>query len=85
MKALVGTFNQEKALVETFSEIVQPVVEPMDRFAALIWALGTSTVAHLVVVAVGLRVLLIVEDGVPRRPVTFLVKLHDALCQVCQK
>ena len=32
MKALVGTFNQEKALV-----IVQPVVEPMDRFAALMW------------------------------------------------
>ena len=36
MKALVGAFNQEKALVGTFSVIVQPVVEPMDRFAALI-------------------------------------------------
>ena len=36
MKALVGTFNQEKALVGVFSVIVQPVVEPMDRFAALI-------------------------------------------------
>ena len=36
MKALVGTFNQEKALVGAFSVIVQPVVEPMDRFAALI-------------------------------------------------
>ena len=35
MKALVGTFNQEKALVGAFSVIVQPVVEPMDRFAAL--------------------------------------------------
>ena len=35
MKALVGAFNQEKALVGTFSVIVQPVVEPMDRFAAL--------------------------------------------------
>ena len=32
MKALVGAFNQEKA----FSVIVQPVVEPMDRFAALV-------------------------------------------------
>ena len=32
---LVGTFNQEKALVGAFSVIVQPVVEPMDRFAAL--------------------------------------------------
>ena len=28
-------FNQEKALVEAFSVNVQPVVEPMDRFAAL--------------------------------------------------
>ena len=36
MKALVGAFNQEKALVGAFSVIVQPVVEPMDRFAALI-------------------------------------------------
>ena len=32
---LVGAFNQEKALVGAFSVIVQPVVEPMDRFAAL--------------------------------------------------
>ena len=36
MKALVGAFNQEKALVGAFSVIVQPVVEPMDRFTALI-------------------------------------------------
>ena len=35
MKAIVGTFNQEKALVGAFSVIVQPVVEPMDRFTAL--------------------------------------------------
>ena len=35
MKLLVGTFNQEKALVGAFSVIVQPVVEPMDRFTAL--------------------------------------------------
>ena len=33
---LVGAFNQEKALVGAFSVIVQPVVEPMDRFTALI-------------------------------------------------
>ena len=38
MKALVGAFNQEKALVGAFSVIVQPVVEPMDRFAALVSA-----------------------------------------------
>ena len=36
MEALVGAFNQEKALEGAFSVIVQPVVEPMDRFAALI-------------------------------------------------
>ena len=36
MIALVGAFNQEKALVGAFSVIVQPVVEPMDRFTALI-------------------------------------------------
>ena len=35
VKALVGAINQEKALVGAFSVIVQPVVEPMDRFAAL--------------------------------------------------
>ena len=39
MKALVGAFNQEKALVGAFSVIVQPVVEPMDRFAALVLVL----------------------------------------------
>ena len=36
MKALVGAFNQEKALVGAFSVIVQPVVEPMDRLTALL-------------------------------------------------
>ena len=40
MKALVSAFNQEKALVGAFSVIVQPVVEPMDRFAALVTMLG---------------------------------------------
>ena len=35
MKAPVGAFNQEKALVGAFSVIVQPVVEPIDRFTAL--------------------------------------------------
>ena len=36
VKALVGAFNQEKALVRALSVIVQPVVEPMDRFTAQI-------------------------------------------------
>ena len=38
MKALVGAFNQEKALVGAFSVIVQPVVEPMEHYTALICA-----------------------------------------------
>ena len=42
MKALVGAFNQEKALVGAFSVIVQPVVEPMDRFTALVVVLQVS-------------------------------------------
>ena len=45
MKALVGAFNQEKALIGAFSVIVQPVVELMDRFTALLLAhlLGRHT------------------------------------------
>ena len=35
MKALVGAFNQEKALVGAFSVIVQPVVEPMEHYTSL--------------------------------------------------
>ena len=36
MKALVGAFNQEKALVGAFSVIVQPVLEPMEHYTALV-------------------------------------------------
>ena len=36
MKALIGAFNQEKALVGAFSVIVQPVVEPMEHYTALV-------------------------------------------------
>ena len=35
MKALVGAFNQEKALVGAFSVIVQPVVEQMEHYTEL--------------------------------------------------
>ena len=42
MKALVGASNQKKALVGAFSVIVQPVVEPMDRFAALVRTVSSS-------------------------------------------
>ena len=38
VKALGGAFNQEKALVGAFSMIVQPVVELMDRFTALLFS-----------------------------------------------
>ena len=47
MKAVVAAFNQEKALVGAFSVIVQPVVEPMDRFAALVWGNGSYTAAQV--------------------------------------
>ena len=35
MKALVGAFNQEKALVGAFSVIVQPVVEPKEQYTTI--------------------------------------------------
>ena len=40
MKALVGAFNQEKALVGAFSVIVHCTTLPMDRFAARNWGRG---------------------------------------------
>ena len=43
VKAVVAPFNKEKALVGAFSVIVKPVVEPMDRFAALVAAAGAGT------------------------------------------
>ena len=46
MKALVGAFNQEKALVGAFSVIVQLVVEPMDRFTALVLNHGDPDPGH---------------------------------------
>ena len=35
MKALVGAFNQQEALVGAFSVIVLPIVEPMEHYTAL--------------------------------------------------
>ena len=40
VKAVVATFNQEKALVGAFSVIVQPVVEPMEHYTALVGTLA---------------------------------------------
>ena len=42
MKALVGAFNQEKALVGAFSVIVQLVVEPIEHYTALVRTVGLS-------------------------------------------
>ena len=42
VKALVGAFNQEKALVGAFSAIVQPDVEPMEHYTALIVNTNTT-------------------------------------------
>ena len=74
MKALVGAFNQEKALVGAFSVIVQPVVEPMDRFTALVYILlgshsfwtvpGAVHGGQQLVVAQGLEVGHILRRGV---------------------
>ena len=49
MKAVVAAFNQEKALVGAFSVIVQPVMEPMDRFAALVLTLDCGQLRVLLV------------------------------------
>ena len=46
VKAVVAAFNQEKVLVGAFSVIVQPVVEPMDRFAALVIFLAQATLTR---------------------------------------
>ena len=50
MKALVGAFNQEKALVGAFSVIVQPVVEPMEHYTALITIYNKSREPSLCVI-----------------------------------
>ena len=46
----VATFNQEKALVGAFSVIVQPVVEPMEYYTALLLPLRkpvSGTASHI--------------------------------------
>ena len=75
MKALVGAFNQEKALVRAFSVIVQPVVEPMDRFTALVDSMpalsplaGAAVPAGLCAVCGRGPLRLLPLPRVPRRP-----------------
>ena len=36
LRMVVAAFNQEKALVGAFSVIVQPVVEPIEHYTALV-------------------------------------------------
>ena len=43
MKAVVGAFNQEKALVGAFSMIVQPVVDLWNRWIVLQHYYGLRT------------------------------------------
>ena len=52
VKVVVAAFNQEKALVGAFSVIVQPVVEPMDRFTALVWT-QTDVIKHSTTIVSG--------------------------------
>ena len=89
MKALVGAFNQEKALVGAFSVIVQPVVEPMEYCTALILgvdlvsslllpAATTSYVAHLAGAGCGLLLGLVVLKN--RRVQHWEVWLRAACC-----
>ena len=66
MKALVGAFNQEKALVGAFSVIVQPVVEPMDSFTALFQTLSADNAISAA--AVSPEDGLVVEVEAPHQP-----------------
>ena len=59
MKAVVAAFNSEKALVGAFSVIVQPVVEPMEQYTALVWAraptitITSTAIAHGILIGAG--------------------------------
>ena len=67
MKALVGAFNQEKALVGTFFVIVQLFVEPMDRFTALVTILVMEVYNNFIELCNGLankiKVVSVLHEG----------------------
>ena len=63
MKALVGAFNQEKALVGSFSVIVQPVVEPMDHYTALVLASLIESRCQTLIYAISHSVPLVTDCG----------------------
>ena len=76
MKALVGAFNQEKALVGAFSVIVQPVVEPMEHYTALIVMCHVSRVtSHAPARGHGLQLVLPLELSAREVRVVDLVAL----------
>ena len=52
MKAVVAAFNQEKALVGAFSVIVQPIVEPMDSYTALLLTPLLRSVSPLLIIVI---------------------------------
>ena len=81
VKALVGAFNQEKALGGAFSVIVQPVVEPMDRFAALH---KTDDIHNVIIVMATSRclLLLLVPSRWSFQDITqLLIIFHVSVCQ----
>ena len=82
---LVGAFNQEKALVGAFSVIVQPVVEPMEHFTALVTVHSPLLTVTLVLVQIvaGLCSLIKVE-GVRDPLVEAPDKVAEPLLLFCQ-
>ena len=89
MKALVGAFNQEKALVGAFSVIVQPVVEPMDRFAAIVecdWVVQVIfTLLSTDRWREAVRAVRVTARGVKDTPVKQLIKRFPELAKVQQR
>ena len=83
MKALVGAFNQEKALVGAFSVIVQPVVEPMDRFTALVTII--ITIPPLQTVAITERKQMCSVGGARRLTTTKICFTYPDASWVCRQ
>ena len=79
MKALVGAFNQEKALVGAFSVIVQPVVEPMAHYTALVLSVGLHDVGNHEGGGAGHAVIAVHQDpaSAPQTPVYKVFGLLD--------
>ena len=93
MKALVGAFNQGKALVGAFSVIVQPVVESMENYTALHQGLYLSPIGSRAVLKTRSNVvtkdeLFSLEDSLPQA--SFMaaansryVSVKQGACELC--